>query len=163
MKRYLVLALIFTFLSINQESNAQLKYGAGANYSTWLNTPGINLRLEFPVFDELVAVPMVDINIPRFSTGTLLNGLSFHFHYNFEIVEELDLYPLAGATIKSYLDFDRGGSTPVYHRFSFNPTGGAGAKLKLSETFEVFAEGRLEIGRYSQFVSTFGVLLRPQR
>jgi len=161
MKRNVFILLIISFIFCQQALNAQVRYGTGINYSTWLNTPGVNLRVELGITDALAAVPMLDINLPRFSTWTLINGASLHLHYNVGIVEELDLYPLAGLTIKSYLDFDRYSST--FHKFSFNPTGGAGGKLKLSETFEVFAEGRLEIGRYSQFVGTIGILLRPDR
>lgn len=160
MKKTLTTIILFAvFISFSNTSQAQLKYGGGINFSTWLNTPGLNLRAEFGIADLLVAVPMIDIGMPRFSTATFMNAASLHLHYNFPITEELQVYPLAGLALKSYLDFDRYGTTNIYHRFGINPVGGAGGKIKLTDSFEVFAEGRLEVGRYSQFVTTLGVLM----
>ncbi len=163
LKKTIILLVIFIALSfsVKQSANAQLKYGAGIFYGTWLNNPGLNLRAEFDIADALVAVPKIDISIPRISTGTFLNSVSLHLHYNFDITEEISIYPLAGVALKSYLDFDSYGNNRLDHRFGVNGVGGAGGQYRLTDTFVVFAEGRLEIGRYSQFVSTVGVLMTP--
>lgn len=165
-KKFLLISIfcVAALIMFNQSSKAQLRYGAGLFYGTWLNNPGLNLRAELGVGDTFVIVPMIDLSVPRFSTATFLNSASLHLHYNFEITEELLLYPLAGATMKSYLDFDNYGGTTVHHRLRLNPVGGAGGQLKMTEFFIVFAEGRLELGlpgNYGQFVSTIGVLIRP--
>lgn len=158
-----ILVIVVCLMSFNQSADAQVKYGGGIIYSTWLNTPGINARLELPLFEEISLVPMVDISIPRFSTATFINSVSLHLHYNFPVIDELDIYPLAGATFKSYLDFDKTGYDRVYHKFTLNPSIGAGARVNLTEFFSVFGEVRREMFTYHQFVTTVGVLMRPGR
>ena len=164
-KKFLVVILICLSVSffVKPEAKAQLKYGAGIFYGTWMNNPGLNVRAEFSIGESLAAVPKINISIPRLSSGTFLNSVSLHMHYNVEISEELDVYPLAGITLKSYLDIDKYGNDRIFHQFGVNPALGAGGKIKLTDAFEVFAEGRFELGRYHQFVSTIGVLMTPKR
>ncbi len=162
MKKIFTFIIIIVALSaINQKAEAQIKIGAGLSYATWLNTPGVNLRAEAEVFENLSIVPMLDIYLPRISTWTLINTFSLHVHYNIEVLDQISVYPLLGATMKSYLDFDRSGYDRVYHRFALNPSGGAGALYELSKDFSVFTESRLELGYYSQFVLTAGVRFIP--
>lgn len=155
---FVCISIIF---SVNQSANAQLKYGAGIFYGTWLNNPGLSARAEFGLTDELVMVPNIDLSVPRFHTGTLLNSAGLHLHYKLEVTDEIVVYPLAGATLKSYLDFDRYGNDRVYHNFAINPSAGCGGLLKLSDSFLIFAELRYELGTYLQMVSTVGFLMRP--
>jgi len=163
MKKTVCLLLIcasFSF-SFNQKANAQLKYGGGIFFGTWLNNPGLSVRAEFDVFEGLTAVPKIEISFPRFNTGTFLNAVALHLHYYVEVTEGIAVYPLAGITVKSYLDIDKYGNNRLSHNFGLNPTFGAGGKLKITDSFAVFAEGRYDFGRYHQFVTTLGVLMTP--
>ncbi len=145
--------------SVNQTSIAQFRYGGGLFYGSYLNNPGLDVRAELPLFEGLSIVPLIDISAPRTSSWTFLNSVSVHAHYNFQVADNVIAYPLAGMALKSYLDFDRTGSDRIDHRFNVNAVGGAGAILELGKRFSVFAEGRLEIGSYSQLVATFGALI----
>jgi len=138
-----------------------MKVGVGLSYGTSLNNPGLNLRAEAEIFENLLIVPKLDIYLPRTSTRTFINTISIHAHYKIELMEQISVYPLAGATLKSYLDFDKYGHDRVDHRLLLNPSGGAGVLFDLSENFSLFGESRVEIGNYSQFVLTAGVLFTP--
>jgi len=162
-KIVVVIVLLTAFLSVNQTTKAQVKveFGGGLFYGSWLHMPGINGRIEFDIIENLSMVPMLELSFPKFSTGTFLNSFCVMFHYDFEVTEELEIYPIAGTSLKSYLDFDKHGYDSVFHRFAFNPAFGAGGKVKLTEFFSVFIEGRIEIGSYNQFVSSIGVMVWP--
>ena len=158
-KVFAILVLAVSLVFINSSANSPIRYGGCIFYGTWLNTPGLNARLQLPLFEGLSLVPMIDISVPKFSSGTFINSVSLHFHYDIEIIEELDIYPLGGAAFKSYLDIDRTGYDRVFHRIVFSPTVGAGAKLHMTEYFTIFGELRREMFNYRRFVSTIGVLM----
>ena len=162
-KSFLLLIVCVGVLgTCKQPANAQLRYGAGIFYGTWLNNPGLTARAELAITEGLAVVPKIEISIPRMNTGTFLNALAVHLHYSIDVTEGIAVYPLAGVTLKSYLDIDRSGSSRVNHRFGLNPALGAGGKLKITDSFAVFADGRYDIGRYHQFVSTIGILMTPR-
>jgi len=163
MKRFFLFLglLLAVSLTLPREASSQIKYGGGVFYGTYLGNLGLNLRAEMNITEDLALVPKIDVSLPNFHSGTFLNGVTVHGHYYIEAVEGLKVYPIAGLTLKSYLDFDRYGINRVYHGFAINPSGGAGGIFQLDEGFSVFAELRYEIGRYHQFMSTAGVLFTP--
>ncbi len=143
-------------LNTNQ---AQLNLGGGVFYGTYLNRPGLDIRLEYNVAEDLLLVPKLDFSLPKLAYGpTFLNEICLHAHYIVFKEDLLSLYPFAGLNIQNYIDFD---SNPfdIDMGFGLGICAGVGGQLRISDGMSFFGEARYATGHYHQFMLTGGIIL----
>ena len=160
-KRFIIILITFFAGMFSVQSMAQLSYGGGVFYGTYLRNLGVELRAEYPLTESLIVAPKLALSLPDFYYGvTFLNELCGHVHYKVFQEDPITLYPLAGICISNYTDIDTSPADLDIH-FKFGVNLGAGGQFRLGENMDIFAEARYTIGYYHQFVATAGLLITP--
>lgn len=160
--RLVVLILGLLLSGLSAQTVAQLSYGGGIFYGSWLRNAGLDLRAEYALTDDLIIAPKLDISFPDLQfSAKFLTELGAHVHYHLIKQDILVLYPLAGLNIQSYLNADIDPSAYVNMNFGVGLCAGAGGQLILTDNFSFFGEARYALGRYHQFMATAGVLFTP--
>jgi hypothetical protein len=163
MKKHLIIMILLILPITISKSYGQIDYGGGLFFATQLNNPGIDLRTEFYLMEDLVISPKLDLTWPDIKWGpTFVNEFCLHAHYLFYQEDLITAYPLAGINIQNYIDFDK---NPFDIDFSFGMgfCAGVGAQLHVSESMSFFAEARYATGRYHQLMLTGGIVIHGDK
>jgi opacity protein-like surface antigen len=109
-------------------------------------------------------VPSISYFIPRtngdFSMKTKVSSLmiDLNAHYVFNSLDRFEFYALAGIDFQyTRLKWDETNSKEPDNVLGLNL--GAGACLKLTETIDIFAEGKYTLSKYDQGIFNAGILL----
>ncbi|HAF30926.1 MAG TPA: hypothetical protein DCG75_17955 [Bacteroidales bacterium] len=165
MKKLTLLAIITIAFAFN--SFAQISAGGGLVYGTEQKTIGFNLRGQYNVWENVDVVGGVTFYLPNKDKQTLIfttvesktNMWSFDVdgHYNFELMDNLKVYPLAGLNI-SGVSIEVNGAKASDTEVGFNI--GAGATYEITDKIAGLFETKYTIGNFDQAVITLGALYR---
>lgn len=165
MKKILLMAIIAVAFAFN--SYSQISAGGGLVYGTEQKTIGFNLRGQYNVWENVDVVGGLTFYLPHKEKQTLIfttvetktSMWSFDVdgHYNFELMDKLKVYPIAGLNI-SGVTIEVNGSKASDTEVGFNI--GAGATYEITEKIAGLFETKYTIGNYDQAVITLGVLYR---
>ena len=163
MKKLTLLAIISIALTFN--SFAQISAGGGLSYGTEAETIGFNLRGQYNINENIDVVGGFTFFLPKKTSQTIFFGtvetktsmwtFDIDGHYNFGIMDKLNVYPIAGLNI-SGVSVDVNGTKASDTEVGLNI--GAGATYEISDQLAGFFETKYTIGNYDQAVITFGVL-----
>lgn len=163
MKKITLLAVITVVFTMN--SFAQIKAGGGITYGSEQKTIGFNLRGQYNVWENVDVVGGLTFYLPHKEKQTLLFttvdskttmwSLDIDGHYNFDLIDKLKAYPLAGLNI-SGVSVEVNGSKASDTEVGFNI--GAGAAYEVSDNLAGFFELKYTLGNYDQAVIGIGVL-----
>ncbi|QCX40796.1 porin family protein [Aureibaculum algae] len=161
-KLVLTLALIGGIGSMS----AQVAIGGGVGYNERVSGPGVVVKAEIDVMDNISISPSVS-----YFAGSKIYGYSRNLfavdangHYKIEVMmDELDVYPLAGLNYSSYSygDYRYGDESINEYKVSGNSLGlniGGGGRWKFADQLSVFAELKYVVSNYSHAVFAGGVL-----
>jgi len=165
MKKLILLLIVALALTFN--SFAQISAGGGLVYGTEQETIGFNFRGQYNVWENVDVVGGFTIYLPNKQKQTLIfttvesktNMWAFDVdgHYNFELMDNLKVYPLAGLNI-SGVSVDVNGTKTSDTEVGFNI--GAGATYEITDKIAGLFETKYTIGNYDQAVISFGALYR---
>jgi len=163
MKKITLLSIIIVALACN--SFAQINAGGGITYGTEQKTIGFNLRGQYNIWENVDIVGGLTFYLPHKEKQTLIfttvnsktTMWSFDVdgHYNFDLIDKLKAYPIAGLNIS-------GVSVEVNsNKVSDTEVGlniGAGATYEITNKLAGLFEIKYTIGNYDQAVIGIGVL-----
>ncbi|WP_117880026.1 outer membrane protein [Aureibaculum luteum] len=162
-KLVLTIALIGGISSMN----AQVSAGGGVAYNEGIDAPGLFAKVEFEIMENIAISPSVSYfsgsqaKIVGNSYKNNLFAVDVNGHYKIEVMmDELDVYPLAGLNYSSY----KNGIETLnegYGQNSGNALGlniGGGGRWKFADQLSVFAELKYTVSSLSQVVLGAGVL-----
>ena len=163
MKKITLLSIIIVALACN--SFAQINAGGGITYGTEQKTIGFNLRGQYNIWENVDIVGGLTFYLPHKEKQTLIfttvnsktTMWSFDVdgHYNFDLIDKLKAYPIAGLNIS-------GVSVEVNsNKVSDTEVGlniGAGATYEITDKLAGLFEIKYTIGNYDQAVIGIGVL-----
>ncbi|MBJ2173988.1 outer membrane beta-barrel protein [Aureibaculum sp. A20] len=164
-KLVLTIALIGSISSVS----AQFSVGGGLGYNDKINAPGLVVKAEVEIMENIAISPSISYfsgSAARLSGSDYKNNLfavDVNGHYKIEIMmDELDVYPLAGLNYSSYKNganvyFDESG----FSQSTGNALGlniGGGGRWSFSDQLSVFAELKYTISDFSQVVLGAGIL-----
>ena len=163
MKKITLLAIISIALTFN--SFAQISAGGGISYGTEQKTIGFNLRGQYNIWENVDVVGGLTFYLPHNEKQTVLfvtvdsktNMWCFDVdgHYNFDLIDKLKVYPLAGLNI-SGVSVEVNGTKASDTEVGFNI--GAGATYEITDNLAGLFETKYTLGNADQAVVTFGVL-----
>jgi outer membrane protein X len=164
MKKITLLAVVTIALTFN--SFAQISAGGGITYGSKQKTIGFNLRGQYNVWENVDVVAGFTFYLPHKEKQTLIfttidsktTMWSFDIdgHYNFELMDKLKAYPIAGLNI-SGVSVDVNGTKASDTEAGFNI--GAGATYEITDKLAGLFEIKYTLGRnYDQAVIGIGVL-----
>lgn len=149
--------------------NAQMSFGGGLSYNGGINAPGLVVKAEFEIMEDISISP--SLSYFSGSRSTLLGNdyknnlfaIDVNGHYKVEVMmDELHVYPLAGLNYSSYNDganvfFDNNKiSQSKGNALGLNI--GAGGRWKFADQLSIFAELKYTISDFSHVVLGAGVL-----
>jgi outer membrane protein X len=164
MKKLTLLAIIVIALTSN--SFAQISAGGGITYGSEQKTIGFNLRGQYNVWENVDVVGGLTFYLPKktsetvpflgtIKTKTSMWSFDVDGHYNFELMDKLTAYPIAGLNI-SGVSVDINGTKASDTEVGFNI--GAGASYEVTDKLAGFFEFKYTLGNYDQAVLGIGVL-----
>lgn len=163
MKKLTLLAFVIIALTCN--SFAQIKAGGGITYGSEQKTIGFNLRGQYNVWENVDVVGGFTFYLPHKEKQTILFATveskttmwSFDVdgHYNFDLIDKLKAYPLAGLNI-SGVSVEVNGTKASDTEVGFNI--GAGAAYEITDNLAAYFELKYTLGNYDQAVIGIGVL-----
>ncbi len=168
MKTVRKIALVIALIAGITTINAQISIGAGLGYNDFVAGPGVVVKGEIEIMEDIVASPGIS-----YFTGSKLYGqkrnlfsVDVNGQYLIDIMlDELKVYPLAGLNYSSYNtgDFyindeadgiigraDKGNSLGL--------NVGAGGRWYFADQISVFAELKYTVSDRSQVVLVGGIL-----
>ncbi|TYB79392.1 outer membrane beta-barrel protein [Bizionia myxarmorum] len=149
------------------QTQAQIAIGGGLGYNEKISAPGVTVKAEFTITDDIAVSPGVSYffgnSLYGFNQNTL--AIDVNAHYFFEIIEsKLKIYPLLGLNYSSYK------SGASYYSFyydtyevsdnAFGVNIGAGGRWKFSEKLSVYLEPKYVISEYEQIIINAGILFQ---
>lgn len=163
MKKIILLAIVTFALAFN--SFAQISAGGGISYGTEQKTIGFNFRGQYNVWENVDIVGGLTFYLPHkekqtvfFATidsKTTMWSFDIDGHYNFELMDNLKVYPIAGLNI-SGVSVEVNGNKVSDTEVGFNI--GAGATYEITDKLAGFFEIKYTLGNYDQAVVGIGVL-----
>ena len=163
MKKLTLLAIITIALTFN--SFAQISAGGGLVYGTEQKTIGFNFRGQYSITESIDVVGGLTFYLPNkekqtifFATiesKTSMWAFDVDGHYNFSIMDKLNVYPLAGLNITG-ISVDVNGTKSSDTEVGLNI--GAGANYEISDQLAGFFETKYTIGNFDQAVITLGAV-----
>ncbi|RPD96617.1 porin family protein [Aureibaculum marinum] len=165
MKIFKKLVLTIALIGGISSMNAQIAAGGGIGYNEGVSGPGLVVKAEIDVMDNISISPSLS-----YFAGSKIYGFSRNMfsvdangHYKIEVMmDELDVYPLAGLNYSSYNYGDyRYGDVYDEYKVSGNSLGlniGGGGRWKFADQLSAFAELKYVISDYSHAVFAGGVL-----
>ncbi|HAF29428.1 MAG TPA: hypothetical protein DCG75_10315 [Bacteroidales bacterium] len=165
MKKLTLLAVISIAFTLN--SFAQISAGGGLVYGTEQKTIGFNLRGQYSITESIDLVGGFTFYLPNkekqtiflatIESKTTMWAFDIDGHYNFELMDKLKVYPLAGLNIAG-VSVDVNGSKVSDTEVGFNI--GAGATYEITDKLAGLFETKYTIGNFDQAVITLGVLYK---
>jgi len=164
MKKLKHVALGFAML-MGGLSYAQISVGGGIGYNDGVSAPGLVLKAEFNLMDN------IDVS-PSFSyfSGSKVSGyknnlvaIDVNGHYKIDLSDDLVVYPLGGLNYSSYENGFRQDNDLNIRVNDGNALGlnvGGGGQWVFSDSLRAFAEIKYTISNFSQVVFGGGVLLQ---
>jgi len=163
MKKITLLAIVTIALTFN--SFAQINAGGGITYGSKQKTIGFNLRGQYTVWENVDVVAGFTFYLPHkekqkliFTTidsKTTMWSFDVDGHYNFDVIDNLKAYPIAGLNITG-VSVEVNGSKASDTEAGFNI--GAGAAYKITDRLTGVFELKYTLGNYDQAVIGVGVL-----
>lgn len=164
MKKITLLAVVTIALTFN--SFAQISAGGGITYGSEQKTIGFNLRGQYNVWENVDAVAGFTFFFPKktsqqfpivgtIKTKTTMWSFDIDGHYNFELMDKLKAYPIAGLNL-SGVSVDVNGTKTSDTEVGFNI--GAGATYEITDKLAGLFEIKYTLGKYDQAVIGIGVL-----
>ncbi|MET2986312.1 outer membrane beta-barrel protein [Aureibaculum conchae] len=162
--------LVFAIVLIASASsiNAQFAIGGGLGYNDKINAPGLVVKAEFEIMENIAISPSVSYfsgSEARLVDNTYKNNLfavDVNGHYKIEVMmDELDVYPLAGLNYSSYKNGGFRFGDDGIRQNEGNALGlnlGGGGRWSFSDNLSAFAEVKYTISDFSQVVIAAGVL-----
>lgn len=163
-KIVIAIALIGSVTSIN----AQFSIGGGLGYNDKINAPGVVVKAEVEIMEDISISPSISYfsgSEARLSGSGYKNNLlaiDVNGQYAIEIMmDELNVYPLAGLNYSSYKNGgfifeDEGIRQNEGNALGLNI--GGGGRWSFSDQLSAFAELKYTISDFSQVVVTAGIL-----
>jgi len=157
MRKYVFIILA---LGLIVQTQAQVAIGGGLGFNERTNSPGITIKSEFGITDQITITP----NISYFFGSTALIGYNQNLFavdanatYAFDIIENLKIYPLAGL---NYTRYKTGAATVLLDALETGGVSdgaiganiGAGAQWAFSDSLSVYFEPKFVASNYSQVV-----------
>ncbi|MDY7394743.1 porin family protein [Aureibaculum sp. 2210JD6-5] len=143
--------------------NAQFSIGGGVGFNDKMGGPGILAKAEVEIMDNISISPSISYFFGSKLYGYERNlfAVDANGHYKIEIMmDELDVYPLAGLNYSSYNTGDYRLNDDEF-KVKGNSLGlniGGGGRWKFTDQLSVFAELKYVISNYSQVVFAGGIL-----
>ena len=163
-KTFLFYASIFLF---GLQTQAQISIGGGLAYNEKVSGPGVTLKAEFNITDNIAISPGGTYFFGNSLYGYNQNILAVdvNAHYFFNLIEnKLKIYPLLGA---NYSNYKTGASYYGYYYNTYEVSDsafgvniGAGGRWAFSEKLSVYLEPKYVVSDYEQIVINAGVLLK---
>ncbi len=147
--------------------NAQLLIGGGLGYNDYVAGPGVIIKGEFEIMEDIVISPNASYFIGSKIYNQKRNLLAFDVNgqYIIEIMtDELKIYPLAGLNFSNYktggyyLEDGRVKERPIKGN-ALGLNVGGGGRWYLSDQMSVFAELKYTVSDISHAVLGAGILL----
>ena len=169
MKTLKKIAVILALVGGITSLNAQFSIGGGFGYNEGIDAPGVTVKAEFEIMENIAISPSVsyfsgsEARLVGTAYKNNLFAVDINGLYKIEVMmDELDVYPLAGLNYSSY----KNGANVVFdgERFSQasgNDLGlnvGGGGRWHFSEKLSAIAEIKYTISGFSQLVAGVGVL-----
>lgn len=163
--KYLLAGLLFSFLV--PQTHAQIAIGGGLGYNEKISGPGITLKAEFNITDNIAISPGATYffgnSLYGFNQNTL--AVDVNAHYFFQIIEnKLKIYPLLGA---NYSNYKTGASYYSYYYDTYEVSDsafgvniGAGGRWQFSEKLSVYLEPKYVVSDYQQIIVNAGILFQ---
>ena len=165
MKKITLLAIISIALTFN--SFAQISAGGGLSYGTEQKTMGFNLRGQYSITESIDVVGGLTFYLPNkekqtilfatFESKTTMWAFDVDGHYNFDIIDKLKVYTLAGLNIAG-VSVEVNGTKASDTEVGLNI--GAGATYEINDQLAGFFETKYTIGNFDQAVISLGVLYK---
>lgn len=165
MKKLTLLAIISIAFALN--SFAQISAGGGLVYGTEQEAIGFNLRGQYNVWENVDVVGGLTFYLPKKTKQTLIFttveskttmwAFDVDGHYNFELMDKLKVYPLAGLNIAG-VSIEVNGAKTSNTEVGLNI--GAGATYEITDKIAGLFETKYTIGNFDQAVITLGALYR---
>ncbi|MCX7550663.1 outer membrane beta-barrel protein [Xanthomarina sp. F2636L] len=163
-KLFLIFAALFF---IGTQIQAQIALGGGLAYNEKVSGPGITLKAEFNITENIAIAPGGTYFFGNSLYGYNQNiiAVDVNAHYFFNIIEEkLKIYPLLGINYSNY----KTGSTYYGYYYNtyevkdsaFGANIGAGGRWAFSEKLSVYLEPKYIISDYEQIVINAGILFQ---
>ncbi len=163
--KYLLVGLLFSF--VIPQTQAQISIGGGLGYNEKISGPGITVKAEFNITDQIAVSPGVTYffgnSLYGFNQNTLAVNVNAHYFFNL-IENKLKIYPLVGA---NYSNYKTGVSYYSYYydtyEVSDNAFGiniGAGGRWQFSERLSVYLEPKYVISDFEQIIINAGILFQ---
>lgn len=169
MKTVKKIAFVIALIGGITTMNAQVSAGGGVAFNEGIDAPGLFVKAEFEIMENIAISPSLsyfsgsEAKVLGSSYKNNLFAVDVNGHYKIEIMmDELDVYPLAGLNYSSYkngvkVTFDEDES----YQNEGNALGlnvGAGGRWKFADQLSVFAELKYTVSNFSQVVLGAGVL-----
>jgi len=158
------IALVITLIVSISTINAQVSVGIGVGYNEGIDAPGLLVKGEFEIMENILISPSVSYFNGSTISGYKNNLLAFDVNgqYIIEIMaDELKVYPLSGLNYSSYKHGFRQNNNLSLTGNTGNALGlnvGGGGRWYFSDQMSVFAELKYTISNLSQVVLGGGIL-----
>ncbi|MEM6629839.1 MAG: outer membrane beta-barrel protein [Bacteroidota bacterium] len=162
-----LLLLFFLCFSLSPSLNAQWLVGGGVTLG---GTPegrlGLNVKTTFPITGRLVLGPNLTFfaaetdDTQTADTKTQFTALNLDAQLQFDVIDNLVMYPLAGVQI-AFLDFETdipGLGTETENKSDVGINLGGGGRYQFLDRLSGFGELAYTVGGMDQLNFTFGVL-----
>ena len=153
MKINYLIATLFLLAGIQFTSNAQLRLGAGLAYGTDVEKLGLQFRGVYTLTDPWRAAADFITYFDGVSDLSVWE-LNLNAHYAFIYDEKKTVYALGGL---NYLKYNYAANSGFGDNSDAGLNLGAGLEIPITPTLEFYAEGRLVLGGFSQFLFSGGV------
>jgi len=163
-KNLLMYAAILLF---GLQTQAQIALGGGLAYNEKVSGPGITLKAEFNITEQIAIAPggtyFFGNSLYGYNQNILAVDVNAHYFFNI-IDDKLKIYPLLGV---NYSNYKTGAYYYGYYydtyEVSDNAFGaniGAGGKWAFSEKLSVYLEPKYIVSDYEQIVVNAGILFK---
>ncbi len=158
------IALAITLIASISTINAQLSVGVGAGFNEGIDAPGLIVKGEFEIMEDIVISPSVSYFNGSTISGYKNNLLAFDVNgqYIIEIMtDELKVYPLAGLNYSSYKNGFKQNNLLELSGNTGNALGlnvGGGGRWYFSDQLSAFVELKYTVSNLSQVVLGGGIL-----
>lgn len=163
-KAVLTYAVIFLF---GLQIQAQISIGGGLAYNEQVSGPGVTLKAEFNITENIAIAPggtyFFGNSLYGFNQNILAVDVNAHYFFNL-VDNKLKIYPLLGA---NYSNYKTGASYYSYYYNTYEVSDsafgvniGAGGRWAFSEKLSVYLEPKYVISDFEQFVLNAGILFQ---
>ncbi len=144
--------------------NAQISIGGGIGFNEKVGGPGVIVKAEIDIMDNIAISPSMSYFFGSKLYGYERNlfAVDANGHYKIQVMmDELDVYPLAGLNYSSYNTGEFRFGEGEGYKVKGNSLGinlGGGGRWKFADQLSVFAELKYVVSDYSHAVFAGGVL-----